>query len=136
MQTSNPERVAFVDMEFMEMSGFCRDGIGGEKSMILDGVFNKQTGKLEDQVIMSGSTLEYMGDNWGDSEAEYSFDTIVKLAEWHVKRKYPRMIARLSRELAWSFRAEDGAKIHFWHYEVQPLVPLSVFFGRELDLIK
>ena len=31
MQTSNPERVAFVDMEFMEMSGFCRDGVGGEK---------------------------------------------------------------------------------------------------------
>ena len=38
-------------------------------------------------------------------------------------------------ELAWEFRAEDGAKVHFWHYEVQPLVPLSVFFGRELDLI-
>ena len=45
------------------------------------------------------------------------------------------MIARLPRELAWSFRAEDGSKIHFGHYEVQPLVPLSVFFGRELDLI-
>ena len=28
MQTSNPERVAFVDMELMEMSGFCRDGCG------------------------------------------------------------------------------------------------------------
>ena len=40
MQTSNPERVAFVDMEFMEMSWFCRDGIGGEKSTIRDGVFN------------------------------------------------------------------------------------------------
>ena len=38
-------------------------------------------------------------------------------------------------ELAWSFRAEDGTKIHFGHYEVQPLVPLSVFFGSELDLI-
>ena len=25
MQTSNPERVAFVDMQFMEMSGFCRE---------------------------------------------------------------------------------------------------------------
>ena len=25
--------------------------------------------------------------------------------------------------------------MHFGHYEVQPLVPLSVFFGRELDLI-
>ena len=24
MQTSNPVRVAFVDMKFMEMSGFCR----------------------------------------------------------------------------------------------------------------
>ena len=64
MQTSNPERVAFVDMEFMEMSGFCRDGIGGEKSTIRDGVFNEQTGKLEDQVFMSGSTLEYMRENW------------------------------------------------------------------------
>ena len=31
MQTRNQERVAFVDMEFMEMSGFCRDGIDGGK---------------------------------------------------------------------------------------------------------
>ena len=45
------------------------------------------------------------------------------------------MIASLPRELAWSFRAEDGANIHFGHYEVQPLVPLSVFLGRELDVI-
>ena len=59
----------------------------------------------------------------------------MKLAEWHVKGKYPRMIPRLPMELAWSFRAEDGAKINFGHYEVQPLVPLNVFFGRELDLI-
>ena len=29
MQTGNQERVAFVDMEFMEMSGFCRDGTAG-----------------------------------------------------------------------------------------------------------
>ena len=29
MQTSNPERVAFVDMEFMDMPGFCRDGTAG-----------------------------------------------------------------------------------------------------------
>ena len=48
MQTWNPARVAFVDMEFMEMSVFCRDGIGGERRTILDGVFNEQTGKLED----------------------------------------------------------------------------------------
>ena len=54
MQTSNPERVAFVDMEFIEMSGFCRDGMGAEKRMIRDGVFNERTGKLEDQLIMSG----------------------------------------------------------------------------------
>ena len=47
-------------------------------------MFNEQTGKLEDQLIMSGSTLEYMRNNWGDREAEYSFDMIVKLAEWHV----------------------------------------------------
>ena len=40
MQTSNPERVAFVDMEFMEMSGFCREGMGAERMSILDGVFN------------------------------------------------------------------------------------------------
>ena len=85
MQTSDPERVAFVDMEFIEMSGFCQSGIGAERRMILDGVFNEQTWKLEYQLIMSGSTLEYMRNNWGDREAEYSFDTIVKLAEWHVK---------------------------------------------------
>ena len=103
--------------------------------MIRDGVFTEQTWKLEDQSIMSGSTLEYIRDNWGGREAEYSFDTIVKLAVWHANGKYPRMIARLPMELAWSFRAEDGALIHFGHYEVQPLVPLSVFFGRELDLI-
>ena len=94
--------------------------------MIRDGVFNGQTGKLEDHSIMS--TLEYMRDNWGGREAEYSFDTIVKLAEWHVKGKYPRMIARLPRELAWSFLVVDWAKINFGHYEVQPLVPLTVFF--------
>ena len=57
MQTWNHERLAFVDMEFMEMSGFCREGIGGERRMIRDGVFNEQTGKLDDQSIMSGSTL-------------------------------------------------------------------------------
>ena len=94
-----------------------------------------QTGKLEDQVFISGSTLEYMRENWGGRETEYSFDTIVKLAEWHVKVKYPRMIARLPMELAWASMAEDGAKVHFGHYEVQPLVPLSVFFVSELDLI-
>ena len=64
IQTSNPERVAFVDMEFMEMSGFCREGMGAEKRMIRDGVFNEQTVKMEDQMIMSGSTLECMRDNW------------------------------------------------------------------------
>ena len=57
-QTSNPEREAFVDMEFMEMSGFCRDGMVAEKRMIRDGVFNERTGKLDDQLIMRGSTLE------------------------------------------------------------------------------
>ena len=60
MHTGNQERVAFVDMEFIEMSGFCRYGVGGEKKTIRDDVFNEQTGKIEDQVIMSGSTLEYM----------------------------------------------------------------------------
>ena len=59
----------------------------------------------------------------------------MKLTEWQVNGKYPRMIARLPRELAWSFRAVDGTKIHFGHYEVQPLVLLTVFFGRELDSI-
>ena len=38
-------------------------------------------------------------------------------------------------ELAWLLRAANGAKIHFGHYEVQPLVQLSVFFLMELDLI-
>ena len=76
-----------------------------------------------------------MREIWEGKEAEYSFDTIVKLAEWHVKVNCPRMIARLPRELAWAFLADDGAKVHFGHYEVQPLVPLSVFFGRELHLI-
>ena len=70
--------MASVDMEFMEMSGFCREGIGGERRTIRDGVFNEQTVKLEDQLIMSGITLEYMRNNWGDWESEYSFDTIVK----------------------------------------------------------
>ena len=45
------------------------------------------------------------------------------------------MIARLPRELTWAFRAEYGAKVHFGHYEVRPLVPMSVFFWRELYLI-
>ena len=48
----------------MEMSGFCRDGIGAEMRMIRDGVFNEHTWKLEDQRILSGSTLEYMRNNW------------------------------------------------------------------------
>ena len=60
MQTSNPERVAFVDMEFMEMSGFCREGMGAEMRSIRDGVFNEQTWMLEDKMIMSGSTLGYL----------------------------------------------------------------------------
>ena len=57
-------------MEFMEMSGFCREGVGAERRTIRDGVFNQQTGKFEDQMIMSGSTLEYMRENWGRKEAE------------------------------------------------------------------
>ena len=63
MQTSNPERVAFVDMEFMEMSGFCRDGIEAEMKTIRDGVINELTVKIEDQSIVSGSTLDYMRSN-------------------------------------------------------------------------
>ena len=51
-------------MEFMEMSAVCREGVGAERRMIWDGVFNEQTWKLEDQLIMSGSTLEYMRNNW------------------------------------------------------------------------
>ena len=94
-------------MEFVEMPGFCLDGIGGEKKTIRYGVFNEQTLNLQDLSIMSGSTLEYMRDNWGAREAEYSFDTIIRLAEWHVKGKYPRMIARLPREVAWAYRAVE-----------------------------
>ena len=48
-------------------------------------MFNEQTWKLEDKMIMNGSTLEYVRENWGGREAEFSFDTIVKLAEWHVR---------------------------------------------------
>ena len=59
---------------------------------------------------MSGSTLEYMRDNWGGMEVEYSFDTIVKLAEWHVKGKYPRMIARLPMVLACRFELRMGLR--------------------------
>ena len=113
MQMGNQERVASVDMEFIAMSGFCRDGIGGENKTIRDGMFKEQTGKIEDQSMMSARTLEYMRDNCGGREAEYSFDTIIRLAEWHVNGKYPRMIVRLPRELAWSFQAEYGANIHF-----------------------
>ena len=29
IQTGNQERVVFVDTKFIEMSRFCRDGIGG-----------------------------------------------------------------------------------------------------------
>ena len=64
MQTGNQERVAFVDVEFMKMSGFCRDCIGWEKKTIRDGVSNEHTGKIDDQVVISWSTLEYMRDNW------------------------------------------------------------------------
>ena len=60
MQTSNPEREAFVDMEFMEMLGFCREWMGAERRSIRDGVFNEQTWMLEDKMIMSGSTLGYL----------------------------------------------------------------------------
>ena len=63
LSVSDPERVAFVDMEFMEMSGFCREGMGAERMMIRDGVFNEQTRKLEDKMIMSVSTLEYKREN-------------------------------------------------------------------------
>ena len=73
IQTSNPELVAFVDMEFMEMSGFCREGMGAERRTIRDGVFNERTGKLEDQMIMSGSTLEYMRENWGLKRGRVQF---------------------------------------------------------------
>ena len=107
MQTRIQEPVAFVDMEFMEMSGFWRDCIGGEKKMIRDGVFNEQTVKIEDQMIISGSTLEYVRYNWVVIESYFSFAMFMRLAEWHDQSKYPRMIARLPMEPAWSFRAED-----------------------------
>ena len=48
MQTGNPEGVEFVNMEFMELSGFCREGLGGEKRMIRDGVYKEETGRFED----------------------------------------------------------------------------------------
>ena len=91
-------------------SGICGYGIHGDV-WVLSGRYlrgekydtgwrvQRADGKLEDHVFMSGSTLEYMRENCGGREAEYSFDTIVKLAEWHVKGKYTRMISRLPREL-------------------------------------
>ena len=48
--------------------------------------------KIEDQMIMSLSTLEYMLDNLGWREEEFSFDVITRLAEWHDQEKYLRMI--------------------------------------------
>ena len=38
------------------------DGCGEE--VVRDGVFNEQTVKLEDKMIMSVSTLEYTRENW------------------------------------------------------------------------
>ena len=55
-------------MEFVEVSGFCRDGLGVEKRMIRDVVFSEENWRFEDQFIMNGSTLEYLRDNWSTKE--------------------------------------------------------------------
>ena len=47
-----------------EAVGFCREGLGGENRMIRDGLFSEDTGRIEDQFIMSWSTLEYLNANW------------------------------------------------------------------------
>ena len=60
---------------------------------------------------------------------------LLKLAERQINEKYPRMIARLQRELTWPYRAEDGGKISFGHYEVPSLVQLPVLIGKEQALI-
>ena len=130
MQTWYQGGVAFVDMEFMEVSGFCQKSFGGEKGMISDGVFSEETGRFEDQFIMSWSTLEYLNDNWSTKEKEFNFETLVKVVEWRINGKYTRMIARLPIELAWAYHAEERGNISFRHYEVSPLVPLT-FFVRQ-----
>ena len=91
-----------MDMEFMEMYGFCRDGIGGEKKTIRDGVFNEQTGKIEDQVIISGSTLEYMRDNrvWARLRVSYS------LLRWTRKRMRQQWTLRRW----WRKKKKDGRR--------------------------
>ena len=56
---------------------------------------------------MSGNTLEFLNDNWSIKEKELNFEKPVKVAEWNFKWKYPRMIARLPRELEWAYRAVE-----------------------------
>ena len=85
MQTGNTAGVAFVDVEFMEVSGFCREGLGGEKRIIRDVVYNEKTWRFEDQFIMCWSTLEYLKYNWSTKEKEFNFEKLVKVAERKIK---------------------------------------------------
>ena len=57
------------------------------------------------------------------------------MAELLIKGKCPGMIARLPKELARAYLAEEGVKISFGHYVVSPLVSLTVSFWRELAQI-
>ena len=43
MQTGKPEGLAFMDIDVMDVSVFCREGLGGKIRMISDGVYNKET---------------------------------------------------------------------------------------------
>ena len=49
--------------------------------MLRYGVFGEETRRFEDQFIMSGSTLEYLNDNWSTKEKEFNFEKLVKVAE-------------------------------------------------------
>ena len=75
--------------------------------MILDVVFSEENWRFEDQFIMNGSTLEYLKDNWSTKEKEFNFEKLVNVAKWLINGKYPRMIARLPKELARAYRAEE-----------------------------
>ena len=70
--------------------------------MIRDGLFSEDTGRIEDQFIMSGSSLERLKDKRSTKEKGFKLEKLVKEAERHIKGKYPRMIARLPRETGWA----------------------------------
>ena len=56
-----------------------------ERQTIRDGVHDETTRRFEDRFIMIGSTLDYVRNNLSTKEKEFSFEMLMKLAEWHVK---------------------------------------------------